>query len=107
MGLARRWLAESGLQPAEGQAMFPQVVEGGAVGCALPPVVVRGTTSGPPPPCWVSPKLPLAPNPCVVGGPPWQPTVGSKTGFGGCMVVGARRGVLWGMSRQRLQLSWL
>ena len=32
VGLARRWLAESGLQPAEGQALFPQVVEGGVSG---------------------------------------------------------------------------
>ena len=32
VGLARRWLAESGLQPAGGQALFPQVVEGGVSG---------------------------------------------------------------------------
>jgi len=37
VGLARRWLAESGLQPAEGQAMFPLVVGGGVSGLSPAP----------------------------------------------------------------------
>ena len=57
VGLARRWLAESGLQPAEGQAMFPLVVGGG------------GQWAEPCPLQWC--EGPLQVHPVPPGHPPW------------------------------------